>query len=303
MGTPEPDETRPDPPASSGPADWLVGPEEGLAAEMDRKSADGGPISRPALMRPGLPAPEAGPPASEPGHGGSAPPAGPKPIRRFGAVSPDLVPASDFQKGTSMTWEPGTPSSPTLRRERPAPRPEPPRRSGREFPMDDPEERARSRTAEIEGALRDALPGPKAHEVVSPEAFGDVQPAMPWWMEAAHLLGTDRRLHVLLAMVVLTLVAIAFWPRGEHSTSVSGIRHHADHYDGERVSVSGRVGQVFQVGGGYAFYLQQGDDTLVVFTRSRTPVERQRIRVTGTMSNGTLDGQPTLALFEDATAK
>jgi hypothetical protein len=58
---------------------------------------------------------------------------------------------------------------------------------------------------------------------------------------------------------------------------------------------------VFHVGGGYAFYLLDGRDTLVVFTRSRTPVERQHVRISGTMSNGSLDGLPTLALFESAS--
>jgi hypothetical protein len=64
------------------------------------------------------------------------------------------------------------------------------------------------------------------------------------------------------------------------------------------VKVAGRVGQVFHVGGGFAYYLHDGRDTLVVFTRTRKPEERQHVTVLGTMSTGYLDGLPTLALFE-----
>jgi hypothetical protein len=84
---------------------------------------------------------------------------------------------------------------------------------------------------------------------------------------------------------------------------VSRLRRHSERYDGAAVQVAGRVGQVFRVGGGYAFYLIDRGDTLVVFTRSRVPVERQHVHVSGTMSNGSLDGQPTLALFESADAR
>ena len=62
--------------------------------------------------------------------------------------------------------------------------------------------------------------------------------------------------------------------------------------------VNGRVGEVFHVGGGYAFYLLQGRDTIVVFTRSRVPVPRQNVTVVASVSTGFLDGAPRQALFE-----
>ena len=64
------------------------------------------------------------------------------------------------------------------------------------------------------------------------------------------------------------------------------------------VHVEGRVGEVFPVGGGYAFYLRDGRDTMVVFTRSRTPERDEHVKIDGTVSTGYLDGQARTALFE-----
>ncbi|HEY6866881.1 MAG TPA: hypothetical protein VI792_06470, partial [Candidatus Eisenbacteria bacterium] len=61
----------------------------------------------------------------------------------------------------------------------------------------------------------------------------------------------------------------------------------------------GTVGEVYPVGGGYSFYLLQGRDTIVVFTRSRTPVRDERIAVTGVVSTGVLNGQLRQALLEN----
>jgi len=66
------------------------------------------------------------------------------------------------------------------------------------------------------------------------------------------------------------------------------------------VAVSGRVGETFPVGGGYAFYLHQGRDTIVVFTRSRVPTFRQRVQIVGSVSTGFLEGVPRAAIFEAA---
>ena len=64
------------------------------------------------------------------------------------------------------------------------------------------------------------------------------------------------------------------------------------------MKVSGRIGETFEVGGGHAFYLHQGRDTLVVFTRSRTPRRGQKVTLVGTVSTGYLNGQSGTALFE-----
>jgi hypothetical protein len=54
------------------------------------------------------------------------------------------------------------------------------------------------------------------------------------------------------------------------------------------------------VGGGYAFYLRQGREDIVVFTRSRVPVRREELTIEGSISNGVLDGKTRQALFETA---
>ena len=54
------------------------------------------------------------------------------------------------------------------------------------------------------------------------------------------------------------------------------------------------------VGQGYVFNLHQGRDTLVVFTRLRSPRSRERTTVVGSVSMGYLDGAPRVALFETA---
>jgi hypothetical protein len=41
---------------------------------------------------------------------------------------------------------------------------------------------------------------------------------------------------------------------------------------------------------------------IVVFTRVRTPVEREEVRVVGTVSTGFLDGKPRPVVFESLIA-
>ena len=316
MGMPEPADLTPNDDPSASAADWLVGAEEGLEAEMQRHVAEGAFTARPTLLRPGSAAPvepaarftpdEAPEPecAAAPGVPLPLPTLAPRPApappKRFGAVMPDPDSGSDFVQGPAMTWEPGARSVPSLGFDPPcAPAPAP----TRDFPMDDAEERARARAAAIEDAMADAVAASRPHEVVSPEAFNADAVPMPWWISLAHVARTDRRLQALVIVVLVALSAIALWPGGEQPTAVGRLRRHSERYDGVAVKVAGKVGQVFRVGGGYAFYLLDRGDTLVVFTRSRVPVERQSVRVNGTMSNGSLDGQPTLALFESADAQ
>ena len=123
----------------------------------------------------------------------------------------------------------------------------------------------------------------------------------PWWMVALDHLRESRGTQVVICVALLVLVAVwSFWPRGEPGVSLSTIRHHPERFDGRTVRVKGRVGEVFNVGGGYAFSLLQGRDTMVVFTRSRVPAPRQRVTVVASVSTGFLDGKPRPALFEIA---
>lgn len=106
---------------------------------------------------------------------------------------------------------------------------------------------------------------------------------------------------VLVALAVIAVVALMmFRPKEEQTVSISAIRHHPERFDGRPVKVKGRVGEVYAVGGGYAFHLYQGRDDIVVFTRSRVPVRREELTISGSISNGILDGKPRQALFETA---
>ena len=91
-----------------------------------------------------------------------------------------------------------------------------------------------------------------------------------------------------------------FHPKEEQTVSIGAIHRHPERFDGRPVKVKGRVGEVYQVGGGYAFHLMQGREDLVVFTRSRVPVRREEVIIEGSISNGVLDGKTRQALFETA---
>jgi hypothetical protein len=122
----------------------------------------------------------------------------------------------------------------------------------------------------------------------------------PWWIVAVDELRTNRRVQIAVAAVVLAIAAFTFWPRGDNATSLSTLRRHAHDYDGRAVTVHGRVGDVFSMSGGYAFYLRQGKESIVVFSRTRMPLRDQSLTVKGTISTGYLDGAPHQALFEDS---
>ena len=106
---------------------------------------------------------------------------------------------------------------------------------------------------------------------------------------------------VFVALAVIAVVALMmFHPKEEQTVSIGAIHRHPERFDGRPVKVKGRVGEVYQVGGGYAFHLMQGREDLVVFTRSRVPVRREEVTIEGSISNGVLDGKTRQALFETA---
>lgn len=313
MSLPEPIEPDRDtaPPRADGRADWLCGPDEGLYAEVERKARDSGGVPRPTLLRPqnipiesamppvpGVPAPTLQRPVAP-----DARPASPE-RKRFGAVEADAA-GSDFVSGSGMVWEPGANSVPAIRRAAPraVPRLVPARApgAGREFPMDDAEERSRVRSNAMAAAAAAAEMEGRPHDVTTPDAFDVVVVPMPWWMQAPYVLRSDRRLQLLVGGVVLALALIAFWPRGERPLTLREIDRDPQHFNGRTVQVSGKIGEVFPVGGGFAFYLHQGGDTLVVFTRIRQPQRGQKLTLHGVMSTGFLDGQSHCALFESVS--
>lgn len=302
-------------PAAPPQADWLVGANEGLEAELQRNAGSHGAArSAPKLFKPGqddafelessasrpsLPKASLPPaPLSRPIDEtlASAPPEGPR--KAFGAVQENAS-ESALQPGLTpmMSWEAGANSVPSLQRPRPAQASVMPQ-TQRDFPMDDAEERRQQsdeRRAEIAAAAETLQRG---HTIVQPQAFEIAAPQVAWWMQAMHVLKTDRRVQILIAIVVLAVSMFFAWPRGGGLASVAELKRDAARYDGREVMVRGKVGEVFQVGGGYAYYLHQGGDTIVVFTRVRTPRPREVLTVNGSISTGFIDGQPRLALFE-----
>ena len=273
-------------------ADWLVGAEEGIEVEL-KGGSDSNAESRPTpkLFRPG--ASEGVDAAVTP-----APAVVPQRSRPAAAVTPEPV-SSEFSQSSALSWGAGANSVPAIRRE-PA-RSSMPAEPTRDFPMDDAEERTRTRerAAMLAEVAAETLGRP--HDVVDPEAFNVPAPRLPWWMQVPEALRADRRLQILAGLGVVLLLTIAFWPRGEQGVSLGDLKKSADHFDGQDVKVRGKVGEVYAVGGGYAFYLHQGRDTMVVFTRVRTPKTREVLQITGHVSTGYLDGQPRLALFESNT--
>lgn len=105
---------------------------------------------------------------------------------------------------------------------------------------------------------------------------------------------------MIVAVVAIAIIAVLVLRphNGEMTTSIAAIHKFPDRFDGRTVKVRGRVGDVFTVGGGYAFELCQGRESIVVFTRSRVPVRREELTITGSISNGVLDGKTREALFE-----
>jgi hypothetical protein len=271
-------------------ADWLVGAEDGIAAETARAAQQPEVLREaPRLVKPtdpdaGRPRPNSqfmiSPVPSRPG--GVAPPPA--------AVKPALP-----------SWDPGHSSVPTLRH---APVPGEARPSSpipeltRDFPMDDAEERARVSARLAEQQAHEAAVAARPHEVVAPQEFDIPTLPVPWWAQVPQLMRTDRRIQLALLSVVLVIAVMAFWPRAEKTVSIGHLKQHAERYADTEVRVGGRVSEVFAVGGSWAYTLVQGRDTIVVFSRTRRPEPRTNIVVIGTLSNGYLDGQSRAAIFE-----
>jgi hypothetical protein len=104
-------------------------------------------------------------------------------------------------------------------------------------------------------------------------------------------------------VVVLATVAVLTMRKVDPSVPLATLKRYPAAMDGKTVTVKGRIGEVFQMGTSYAYYLHQGRDTIAVFTRTRTPIPREKVTVTGSISTGYLDGMPRLGLFESSATK
>jgi hypothetical protein len=146
----------------------------------------------------------------------------------------------------------------------------------------------------------EALPPPPGAAGAGP-ARPPMRPLKESWVAVAiDELRSNRLVQLGIAVVIGLLSVWTFWPRETPTLPISRIHAEPHRYDGRTVRLRGRVGDVFQVGAGYAFYLLQGSDTIVVFTRSRVPKKRENLSVSGSVSMGYLDGIARPALFEEA---
>jgi hypothetical protein len=258
---------RVEPPRSVERPDWLTDADTGAADEAVRAGEGAPGLERPRLLSlvPKKPEPEA-----EPGAEAGAEPERPAPVR----------------------WAPAASSVPTLRiRQAPAAAPAPASAS-----VDSPPDADLTEVSDLAGYLDDGTEVTKGATVAPVRTLAPLEE--PWWIVAADALRHDWRLQAGLGGVLVAIAAFVLWPRSSPSVSLGTIRHHPDQYNGRAVTVHGRVGDVFRMGGGYTFYLEQGHESIVVFTRSRVPVSREELTIKGSISTGYLDGIPRPTLFE-----
>jgi hypothetical protein len=198
-------------------------------------------------------------------------------------------------------WAPSPPSVPRLRHAADEVAPLPGRGNGREFPMDDADERARISALAAGERTRQAAIDARPHAVVRPQEFEMPALPVPWWARIPEILGTNRQVQIALLAIVVAVLGVALWPHAERSVAISRLRTNPERYADTQVRVHGRVGEVFAVGGSWAYTLLEGRDTLVVFSRTRNPRPHDDITVVGTLSTGRLDGQARVSLFESTS--
>ena len=273
-------------PRTSTP-EWLMGPADGLDAALEphddtTDEPSPGALPQPVLRRPGGPvSPSEVAANAEPGAAGAEVERNADAVVAAGPVRPRRVAPRGI-------WAPVASSVPTLRLALPA----------ELEPVEDGP--AAAPPARLQG-----LPG---HDEDLPRAAPAPPPlaalSEPWWVIALDNLRTSRSVQIvaLVALVALVLLAWWLWPRGVGTTALWELRRSPSQFDGRTVVVRGRVGDdVFAVGAGWAFYLVQGRDTIVVFTRTQMPKLHDVLTVKGQVSTGFLDGIPRQALFEDVT--
>jgi hypothetical protein len=254
-----------------GRPDWLVGSEELTRRDAVPNEDQAFPTAPPVLPRRVVPA--------------EAPAAQRGPVAWTAAASsiPTLQVTQRFEA------EPQGPKAPPASQAAPAP-------SARSFEPEDeePDDGLSPLSTFVEDISTEAAP-----KIVAPRRPRHES----WWVVALEALRSDRRVQLLtLGTLLLTVLVLTLWPRSEPGISLRALRHDPGRWDAQRVRVHGRVGDVFGVGGGYAFYLLQGRDTMVVFTRSRRPEAGRSTEVVGMVSTGFLDGAPRQAIFEEPQA-
>lgn len=163
-------------------------------------------------------------------------------------------------------------------------------------PVDDEEPDALEAHGDLdEEAEDDGFPGDGPKNVV---ALPVKKLDEPFWVVALDWMQARPAIVIGVAVgLAVIVVTWAMWPRSEKGISLHDLRTHAARWDSQTVRIGGRVGEVFNVGAGWAYYLHQGRDTIVVFTRGVPPKTRDHVSVVGSVSTGYLDGEPRQAIF------
>jgi hypothetical protein len=122
----------------------------------------------------------------------------------------------------------------------------------------------------------------------------------PWWMVLGERVATERPLQLVIAGGIVAIVlGLVFWPHEGRGVSVRNIKKHPEAYEGQTVRVHGQVEEVFPIGNGWVYDLRQGRDTITVFTRGAMPERHQNVNVVGQVSTGYMDGSPRTAILEN----
>ena len=324
---------RPAPKADERP-DWLVGAEEGAAAEHARAdSTTPVKLQRPALLPvEGL---EQGREAMRPSdpHGtGPAQPANTAAIEGFERGDEFTAPDAGATAGIPLPTAAGSAASPAGAAPRPdsgtvAGLPLSSRRPGGAAPAEPAKPQAWAAKGSSVPKLAVVSAAPRAAETpADADEFETVGPAgpepgatligaseaspvrrslrpleEPWWMVLGERLATERTLQLMIGGAVAVIVAaFVFWPHEGRSVSVRNIKKHPEVYEGETVRVHGQVEEVFPIGNGWVYDLRQGRDTITVFTRGAMPERNHGVNVVGQVSTGYLDGRPRIAILENS---
>lgn len=279
-----------DPPDKRKPRrpDWLVGANEGMEAEIARAEEQEKRTGSPVLGRPEPQAPRAGGP-------GAPPPARlPDMDEAHGPIIPTPPRAAELPGGFTVDVGGSAAAPGYAPGELDAVPPAPRAADAHEATVESAAQSSRPIHLMEPHLIHDArFPQPAVEpKITIRPTLGQrlarlgnfLRPALPWAAGAV----------VALFLVMLLLRAI-----GIGTTSVRSILKNPARFDGQAVRVRGQVGDdVFPLGAGSSFYLLQGRDTLVVFSRSRVPAAHEHLEIPGTVSSGFLNGALRPALLE-----
>jgi len=214
------------------------------------------------------------------------------------AVNGPEAPAENTSPSPPEAWKAASSSVPKLRQKPAVQAPEPETDSFTGFTQDGI------------GASKAASKDPSA-EPRSAEAAAPAEPPAPvplggetplWLIWLDHLRFLRHPVALVIGALVITglVVAHLLAPKVQEGESVARIRQQPEAYEGRSVTVGGVAGESYAVGPNTAFNLYQGRDTIVVYSPLLRPRIHEKVRVTGTISVGYLDGVPRITLLDDA---